>query len=328
MKVFIDTNILLDIFQLSGPDLEELRKLVKLVEKKKVELLVSQQVIDEFWRNREGVIAAALKTFRETKAIAKVPNIIRSYSESHQLKETVDNVNELVKTLIQQVTQDIQNNTLKADDVLKELFATIKFREITTKIIDRAKLRTDIGNPPGKKGSIGDAINWEWLLDQETEFWDDELILISADGDFESELTNGKPKEFLLREWEKKNPECHLLLEKSLTDFLKHKFPDIELAEEVEKIEAIERLENSSNFKAAHKAIALLSGYDDFKDAEAKRIINAYLENNQISWILEDDDIKEFARKIISMPKKPETKELASSLKEMLDQLDGEDPPF
>lgn len=50
VKVFIDTNILLDIYHLSGSDLEELRKLKKMVEKGKVELLVSKQIIDEFWK--------------------------------------------------------------------------------------------------------------------------------------------------------------------------------------------------------------------------------------------------------------------------------------
>jgi predicted nucleic acid-binding protein len=48
MKVFIDTNILLDLYHMSGPDLEELGKLKKVLEKGKVELLLSNQVEDEF----------------------------------------------------------------------------------------------------------------------------------------------------------------------------------------------------------------------------------------------------------------------------------------
>lgn len=56
-----------------------------------------------------------------------------------------------------------------------------------------------------------DAINWEWLLEQDVVFWDKELVLISADGHYESELTKGKPKEFLLREWNTRNPDCRLV---------------------------------------------------------------------------------------------------------------------
>lgn len=47
MRVFIDTNILLDFYGLSGADLEELKKVVQLVEDGKMQLLLPQQVIDE-----------------------------------------------------------------------------------------------------------------------------------------------------------------------------------------------------------------------------------------------------------------------------------------
>jgi hypothetical protein len=330
MKVFIDTNILLDIYHLSGPDLEELRKFKRMVEKGKVELLVSTQVVDEFWRNRERVIADAMKAFRESKAAAKIPNIIRIYPEAKELKSLVDKANDMVKALIAKATADIENDALKADEVLRELLSAVKVGQITDEIFARVKRRTEVGNPPGKADSLGDALNWEWLLEQEIEFWDDELILISSDNDYESELIKGKPREFLLREWKDKNPVCELILEKSLTDFLLRRFPDIQLAEEVDKIEAIERLEASSTFASTHAAVAALDKYDDFKDAEIKRIVSAYLDNNQILWILGDDDVKAFATKIVAAAKTPEAKAAAEPLKKLLDDLtkDDDDIPF
>jgi predicted nucleic acid-binding protein len=303
MKVFIDTNILLDIYHLSGPDLEELRKLRKMVEKEKVELLVSQQVLDEFWRNRERVIADAMKNFRDSKAAAKIPNIIRAYPESKDLREAVDKVNAIVRQLGEKANADIEADSLKADEVVRELFSVIKVGEITSEIVQRARLRSDIGNPPGKRDSIGDAINWEWLLEQDVDFWDRELVLISADGDYESELTKGKPKEFLLREWNTRNPDCQLVLDKSLPEFFQREFPDIQLAEEIDKLEAIERLERSGSFAATHSAIAMLLQYDDFKDSELQRILAAYLSNNQIQWILGDSDVKSFAAKVADLSK-------------------------
>lgn len=329
MKIFIDTNILLDIYHLSGADLEELRKLKKMVEKGKVELLVSGQVVEEFWRNRERVVADALKNFKESKAVAKIPNIIRAYSEAKELKALVDKTNEIVKTLLARATEDIEKDALKADGVIQELLSAVTVGEITDEIFARSKRRVEVGNPPGKKDSLGDAVNWEWLLEQEIEFWDDELVIISADGDYESELNKGKPREYLLREWDKKNPGCKLVLEKSLTDCLAARFPGIQLAEEIDKLEEIERLENSSNFATTHKAIAALSEYDDFKDVEIKRIVSAYLENSQVGWILGDDDVKIFARKVIALAKASDTKEACAQLKEQLDELDEDDiPPF
>ena len=328
MKVFIDTNILLDIYQLSGPDLEELRKLIKLVGKGKIDLLLTQQVLDEFWRNRERVIADAMKSFRESKAMAKIPNIIRSYPEAIDLKKAVDQVNEIVKILTGKATQEIEENALKADEVIGELFDAVKVGDISPEIVARANLRTALGNPPGKPGSIGDAVNWEWLLEFEIDFADDELVLISADGDYESELLKGRPKEFLVREWNAKHADCQLILDKSLTDFLKRAFPDIQLADEVDKIEAIELLEQAGSFAATHNAVANLSEYDDFKDSEVQRIVKAYLENNQVRWILGDDDVKAFGKKIVSVIKTAEAKELAVGLVGLLDQLPDDDDPF
>lgn len=78
-------------------------------------------------------------------------------------------------------------------------------------------MRVEIGNPPGKKGSTGDVINWEWLLTKKLDFRENELVVVGADGDFESELHKGKPKEFLLREWSAENPSCEFVLYKTLT---------------------------------------------------------------------------------------------------------------
>ena len=325
MKIFIDTNILLDIYHLSGPDLEELRKLTRMVQKGKVDLLVSTQVVDEFWRNRERVIANAMAAFKETKAATKIPNIIRVYSEAKELKQAADKVNEMVKMLSAKATADIEGDALKADAVVKELLDAVTVGEITEQIVLQAQRRTAVGNPPGKPDSLGDALNWEWLLEQEIAFWDDELIVISSDNDYESELIKGRPREFLVREWEAKNPGCKLLLEKSLTDFLLRRFPDIRLAEEVDKVESIERLETSSTFQSTHMAIAALNKYDDFKDSEVKRIVAAYLGNNQILWILGDSDVRAFAQKIVSAAKSQQAIEAATPLKELLADLDKQE---
>jgi predicted nucleic acid-binding protein len=326
MKIFIDTNILLDLYHLSGPDLDELKKVLKLVKKNKIELLVSRQIEDEFWRNREGVIFDALKNFRDTKATSKIPNIVRTYTEHNELKEAVDKVNLLVKQIEKIVEQDIFENKLKADELITQLFTDNSPEVISDDILIKARLRMELGNPPGKKGSLGDAINWEWLLTKEMEFWDDEFIIISSDGDFESELRKGQPKEFLSKEWNSKNPECDLILYKSIPDFLKKYFPKIKFSDEIDKILSIEKLENSYNFATTHLAISQLNYYADFSEAEIIRVLNAYKENNQVRWILSDPDVIDFAKKIISYAKTDESKELLNWLKDKIEKI--ENPEF
>lgn len=325
MKIFIDTNILLDLYRLSGPDLDEVKKVLKLMKMNKFALLVSKQVEDEFWRNRENVINDALKRFKETKAISKIPNIVRTHAKYAELKAAIQNVNDLVHELEKEVSREIADNKLKADELITQLFTDANPDPISADIVEKAKMRVEIGNPPGKKGSIGDAIHWEWLLTKEFNFLDDELIIVCADGDFESELHEGKPKEFLLREWKTKNPSCELVLYKTLPEFLKDRYPEILISDEVDKVIAIEKLENSGAFATTHTAIAQLNTYGDFSDSDVIRILKAYKDNPQISWILGDADVLEFAKKVISYAKSDAAKAAADPMRDKIAEIECAD---
>ncbi len=320
MNIFIDTNILLDLYHLSGPDLDELRKVIKLAKVNKLNVLLPSQVEDEFWRNRERVISEALDLFAKTKASATLPNLIRTNPKSSELRHAVERVNELVKELRRVADSEILNHKLKADEVVDSLFAQCKPQTIDKVIIEKAKARKDIGNPPGKANSLGDAVNWEWLL--ETVQKGGDLVIISSDGDFESELLQGKAKEFLIREWGRAD-KGNLELFKGLPEFLKKYFPEIKLSDEIDKSIAIENLENSCSFMATHNSISALQKYDDFKEADLMRIIRAYTSNQQIHWILGDDDVHKFATKIVSLLKTEKLQTAAKPLLEMLAQLNA-----
>lgn len=328
MNIFVDTNILLGLYHLSGPDLEELKKIVKLAENNQITVHLPQQVVDEFWKNRERVIRDALDTFTKTKAVQFLPNIVRSNPKANDLRKAVDQVNALAKTLREETEAEINENKLAADKIVESFLKQRK--PVPPEVIQKAILRNQLGNPPGKAGSLGDAINWEWLLSQADSF--DDLKIVSADSDFESELISGSPKEFLLREWEDIAPFGTLTLFKSLPEFLKTHFPEIKLADEIDKIAAIQRLENSLSFAATHSAIARLYKFDDFTDQEITRIADAYVNNSQIHMILGDSDVEAFAKKIIPLAKSDEAKEAISSIQKMLGQIDepdnDEDIPF
>ena len=59
MKIFIDTNVYLKFYHYSNDELEELRKLIVLIEQGEILLYVPSQVFNEFTRNREVKIADA-----------------------------------------------------------------------------------------------------------------------------------------------------------------------------------------------------------------------------------------------------------------------------
>jgi len=54
--LFLDTNVYLSFFHFTKDDLDQLRQLAVLVKHKDVTLLLPDQVIEEFRRNRDGKV--------------------------------------------------------------------------------------------------------------------------------------------------------------------------------------------------------------------------------------------------------------------------------
>jgi len=161
-------------------------------------------------------------------------------------------------------------------------------------------LRVELGNPPGKGGSIGDAINWEVLLNENLNLQD--IFIISEDKDFCSPMDENEFNPFLLEEWENKN-YSNVYFYRSISKFFSENYPNIKLENEREKDQLIQELFTSSTFSKTHTIFAELSKFQEFTEAQKEQIIDAILSNNQIYWIINDEDIKSF---IISRMKNDE----------------------
>lgn len=77
MNLFIDTNIFLSFFHLTNDDLDELHKLTVLLENKQITLWLTEQVRDEFARNRENKISEAVKKLSEQRSKPQFPQICK-----------------------------------------------------------------------------------------------------------------------------------------------------------------------------------------------------------------------------------------------------------
>ncbi len=300
MNIFIDTNVFLSFYHLTNDDLEELRKLFVLLEKDEIALFLPSQVVDEFWRNRENKIAAAIKSLKEQKLNLQFPQLCKDYEEYPKLREYQKEYEKQHSILLKKITDDVESNTLKADEIIEELFDKATFIESSDEIISKARLRMDVGNPPGKDGSLGDAINWESLLTDVPK--NEDLYFIADDKDYFSVLDENKPKEFLAYEWvEEKNSDIHFY--RRLAPFFKEHYPDIKLASDIEKEINIRKFVTSRAFVTTHSAVEKLNKYEDFSVPQVSEIVNAALSNNQINWIIGDTDVHEFLTKILTIYK-------------------------
>lgn len=321
MNLFIDTNVFLSFYHFTSDDLEELDKLSVLIRQEEVNLYVPEQVIDEFRRNRDSKIDDALDRLRDQDLNLQFPQLCKDYDEYGRLRKLQHQYKEKHSELIDNITKDVWDRALNADSTVDELFEEANTYETTEELLKKARNRMDIGNPPGKQGSLGDAINWEVLLSEVPE--GEDLYFISDDRDFFSPLDKNRFNSFLLEEWESKKA-ANIIFYKRLSSFFRDEFPDIELASEFEKELLIQELMDSGSFEQTHNIISGLDEYSEFTSAQINDIVEAYISNTQIYWIIEDDDVYSFIETVISGNKDIIDEDSLEELRELMGEDDSE----
>lgn len=219
-KVFIDTNIYLNFYRKKGHPTKELSTLKKAIKEKKIDLIVTKQLYDEFYRN---VNDETYKIINELENYKKnldfdlsTPELVKVEGIKRQINNYRKSITNSIDKLISRYKNKVENPNSRINTYINNIFSQVT-DEIHKEILDKAYYRTLRGNPPRKgNNSFGDAINWEILLQNYTDY---EMIIISDDGDFESNNTKGRLSEFLEIEWEDKSSH-EIKLFKTLGEFL------------------------------------------------------------------------------------------------------------
>lgn len=301
MHVFIDTNILLNFFHFSKDDLDALKNVFASHQQGAAQVHLTQQVCDEFKRNRENKIKDALKRFKEVKFAAQLPSFMKGYEEYERISTLSAELQLLVKAIAERVHEDVLGKRLLADQLISDIFTRSNIIPTTTEIFSSASMRIAIGNPPGKAGSVGDAINWTTLLQQVP---DNEAIhIVSEDGDFYSTLNEDAVNPFLEEEWStRKGSEIHVY--RTLSAFMKIHFDGVAFSFDRTKDSLISDLFTSANFAITHQLIAKLETYSYFSQKEVERILAATVANDQVRYIIFDDDVSDFLNRV-AVPRLP-----------------------
>jgi hypothetical protein len=182
----------------------------------------------------------------------------------------------------------------------------------------------DVGNPPGKNGSLGDAINWEAILETATEKQD--LYFVGGDKDYCSALGDDRFNDFLADEWsEAKESNIHFY--RLLSAFFKDKFPHIKLASELEKEALIANLSTSASFARTHIIVDKLAKVAEFTAPQANSIVEAATSNNQVLWIAGDPDVNKFLSDVVAKHAAEIDAEKLAALKPHLEKSSREIDP-
>jgi hypothetical protein len=295
LQVFLDANTYLGFYSLTPADVAELDKVVELVKIGKIRLLVPSQVADEVRRNRAKVLTERLKPLKDARVQVPIPPMVDKTPAATALKKAFAETQKAHTKLLAELLQGVQQETLPADKLIGNLFAQgTKINEAAA--VPAAQLRKALGNPPGKGSSIGDGVNWETILVHGNNL--EELHFVSADGDFASVLDPTVFDEFLAAEWEREKLS-RIRFYRDIKSFLDTTFPSIRLASDVRKYFLIDELVGSESFAGTHTTVAELDRYDSFSIDEAFRLLNGGLENTQVRWLAQDEDVRKLIRKVL-----------------------------
>ena len=316
--VFIDTNIWLSLYHFTNDDLTQFEKLKDML-KESINLIVPKQVYDEITRNRESKIMDALKSF-ELKT-PRYPVFCKGYADFELLQQEVATVVNKFNNFKKIIESDIKDEKLPADKTLQSFFSSLELIPCDD-YVEKACNRYRVGNPPGKDNKYGDAVNWECLLDNVPN--GEDLYFISADKDYRSLIHHEYMNPFLIKEWEdKKNSSIYFY--SNLVGFLNAHVKEIQLQDEKIKQSLIDDLYNSGSFQTTHRIVSLLNNYSDWTDQQVEGLCLALNHNTQVQWIIDDPDIFDFYKTILSHSEYENTDK--SSIKRALDILyDAENP--
>ncbi len=298
LHVFIDTNVYLDFFRFGQDTLDALRKLATAIRDDHVKLWTTEQVRDELRRSREGRVDESLKALDELRPTSRMPSIARNLPGYQALEQARSAFDHQLSDARQELVEQFDDGKLAADLVLEELLSLTHTIPVSDEILEAARRRVDRGNPPGKKGSLGDAINWEALLSACKP--KENLYLVTRDGDYGAHMDKERVSEFLVHEW-RREKESEIKAYQRISSFTADVLPEIMLATEREKETRIGNLINSGSFEQTHRAIAALRQYSDFTEQQVADLLAAAASNSQIGWIARDDDVQAFYRRLLAV---------------------------
>lgn len=249
-NILIDANIYLSLYGLTS-----LRELLPALIDLRNHIFVSQQIVAEVERNKLHIAKSHLEDHAKRLAISNInaPDfLILGAAGESELAKRLKEQHKAFSTLRQEV-KDLGSNLLAQiakgeDEVSKQLQTLFAQAAVpTVKQLERARLRRELGNPPGYPDQpLGDQLTWEQFLDQ---LQDGEVIwVISNDQDYSEDCGEQRLlKPPLYSDLKLKSPRSISIFSKlaeALADIQKAAPKETARAPDPQRLQAIAKEEN------------------------------------------------------------------------------------
>lgn len=227
--LFVDTNIWLDFYRARNEiNLELLKQLEKISDR----IIVTYQLESEFKKNRQSVMQDAMRDLKSPTAPPRF-GIFSDAKAAVRMASMQKHTDRAVKTLRTRMLKALAHPAANdpvyqaCQRIFHKNDALVLTRENPARhtIRRRAFKRFLHGCPPRKSSdtSIGDAINWEWMVHCATERIA-ELVIVSRDSDYGVSIDNSSfVNDHLRQEFsDRVSRKRKLLLYTKVSEALKH----------------------------------------------------------------------------------------------------------
>jgi len=202
--IFIDTNIFLDFYRIQG---ESRLSMLEHISRNSDIIITSNQVQMEFKKNRQKVMVDSWKQLQTPNwSGLTAPAFLADTQLAKAIIKNSRYLEDQHKRLKNQLSVNLKNPS-KYDKVFKAMeklfdnngpYNLTRNKSIRYKIRGLARKRFMLGYPPRKDSdtSIGDAINWEWII-QCAQSSMRNIIIVSRDNDYGV----SHDKDMILNDW-------------------------------------------------------------------------------------------------------------------------------
>lgn len=227
-KIFIDTNIFLDMYRSNLP--KDIKTIMQFLYQNKKYFITTEQSINEFTRNRHKTLNDILDSFKNQTNIDKgTSTFLRSLASFKKYDDSLKKFREWRNYIIEEIQDKITDP--QKDDIFSKFKKLCRPNNIilsSKEIIDSAYRRKIAGNPPtSDKFTCGDEIIWESLLTYEIAHKED-LIFVSKDKTFSNN------NEFLCDEYSLKTGKVLTICQDIIEAY---RIVGVELTGEIEQAE-------------------------------------------------------------------------------------------
>lgn len=267
--IFVDTNIFLDFYRTRGDTaLKQLDVLVK----SKDRLITGDQVRMEYLKHRLKVVSQIFKEEVKKPIEQSLPAVLSTSDKGEELLRLMK-LSAAAYSELRKSTEGALGNPQESDPVYQramkiwlgdEELNLNRAKEERFGIRELAKKRHVLGFPPKKPDdiSIGDAVNWEWMI------WcakhssiGSNVLIVSRDGDYGVTINN----ESYLNDWLKEEfrervaPDAEVRLTVRITDAMRLLNESVSKTDESEEDRLAEDWLREASRRSTLNALGLLA---------------------------------------------------------------------